>query len=139
MKGLSLTNLKYMARFAEAWPEGVIGQQLADQLPWFHNCLIIEKIKDHSTREWYIKKTIENGWSRSVLEFQIETQAHLRFGAAQTNFDRTLPAPQSDLARDLLKDPYTFDFLGLTDEVNERAIEKSLINHLRDFLIELGG
>jgi predicted nuclease of restriction endonuclease-like (RecB) superfamily len=138
MRGWSLSNLKYMARFAEAWPEGVIGQQLADQIPWFHNCSIIEQVKDRPTREWYIKKTIENGWSRSILELQIETQAHLRLGAAQNNFDRTLAAPQSDLARDLLKDPYTFDFLGLTDAVNERAIETGLITHLRDFLVELG-
>jgi predicted nuclease of restriction endonuclease-like (RecB) superfamily len=138
MRGWSLSNLKYMARFAQAWPEGVIGQQLADQIPWFHNCSIIEQVKDRPTREWYIKKTIENGWSRSVLELQIETQAHLRLGAAQNNFDRALTSPQSDLARDLLKDPYTFDFLGLTDAANERAIENGLITHLRDFLVELG-
>lgn len=138
MKGLSLTNLKYMAMYAEAWPDGSIGHQPGDQIPWKHNCLLIERIKDRPTREWYIKKTIENGWSRSVLELQIETHAHLRFGAAQNNFERTLPAPQSDLARDLLKDPYTFDFLGLTEAANERVIEKGLVNHLRDFLIELG-
>jgi predicted nuclease of restriction endonuclease-like (RecB) superfamily len=138
MRGWSLSNLKYMARFAEAWPDGVIGQQLADQIPWFHNCSIIEQVKDRPTREWYIKKTIENGWSRSVLELQIETHAHLRLGAAQNNFDRALTAPQSDLARDLLKDPYTFDFLGLTDAANERTIENGLIIHLRDFLVELG-
>lgn len=138
MKGLSLTNLKYMAMYAEAWPDGAIGHQPGDQIPWKHNCLLIEKIKDRSTREWYIKKTVEHGWSRSILEMQIESQAHRRFGAAQTNFERTLPAPQSDLARDLLKDPYAFDFLGLTDAANERAIEKGLVQHLRDFLIELG-
>lgn len=138
MRGLSLSNLKYMARFAEAWPDGLFGQQLADQIPWFHNCVIVEKLKDRQIREWYIKKTIENGWSRSVLELQIETAVHLRLGAAQHNFERTLPSPQSDLARDVMKDPYTFDFLGITDASNERHIEKSLINHLRDFLIELG-
>jgi predicted nuclease of restriction endonuclease-like (RecB) superfamily len=138
MRGWSLSNLKYMAMFAEAWPEGAIGHQLGDQIPWKHNCLIIEQVKDRPTREWYIKKTIENGWSRSVLELQIETQAHLRLGAAQNNFDRALTSPQSDLARDLLKDPYTFDFLGLTDAANERAIENGLITHLRDFLVELG-
>lgn len=138
MKGFSQSNLKYMARFAEAWPDGVIGQQLADQLPWFHNCVLIEKLKDRPTREWYIKKTIENGWSRSVLEMQIESQAHLRVGAAQTNFSATLPAQQSDLARDILKDPYTFEFLGILDPTNERTIERALIDHLKDFLIELG-
>lgn len=138
MKGLSLTNLKFMARFAEAWEEDSIGHQLGAQIPWRHNITIIDQIKDRSTREWYIKKTIEQGWSRSVLEMQIESQAHLRLGAAQTNFESTLPAPQSDLARDLLKDPYAFDFLGLLDPTNERTIEKALIHHLKDFLIELG-
>lgn len=138
MKGLSLTNLKFMARFAEAWEEDSIGHQLGAQIPWRHNITIIDQIKDRSTREWYIKKTIEQGWSRSVLEMQIESQAHLRLGAAQTNFESTLPAPQSDLARDLLKDPYAFDFLGLLDPTNERTIEKALIRHLKDFLIELG-
>ncbi len=138
MRGFSLTNLKSMARFAEAWEEGSIGHQLGAQIPWRHNVTIIDQVKDHSTREWYIKKTIENGWSRSVLELQIETQAHLRLGAAQTNFERALPAPQSDLARDLLKDPYTFDFLGLTDATNERTIEHGLIANLRNFLVELG-
>jgi predicted nuclease of restriction endonuclease-like (RecB) superfamily len=138
MKGLSLTNLKFMARFAEAWEEDSIGHQLGAQIPWRHNITIIDQIKDRPTREWYIKKTIEQGWSRSVLEMQIESQAHLRLGAAQTNFKSTLPAPQSDLARDLLKDPYAFDFLGLLDPTNERTIEKALIHHLKDFLIELG-
>ena len=146
MRGLSHTNLKYMAMFAEAWPRPSIGHQAGDQLgyelagqiPWKHNCLIIEQVKDRPTREWYIKKTIENGWSRSILELQIENQVHLRVGASQNNFDRTLPLPQSDLARDIVKDPYTFDFLGITDASNERAIEKALIARLRDFLIELG-
>lgn len=138
MKGLSLTNLKYMAQFAEAWPAAAIGQQLVDQLPWGQNIVLMTQLPDRPLREWYAKKTMEHGWSRSILEMQIESQAHRRFGAAQTNFERTLPAPQSDLARDLLKDPYAFDFLGLTDATNERAIEKGLIQHLRDFLIELG-
>ena len=138
MRGLSLTNLKYMATFAETWSERAIGQQLVDQLPWGQNILIMTRISDRPTREWYIKKTLENGWSRSILEMQIESQVHLRLGAAQHNFERTLPAPQSELARDLMKDPYAFDFLGITDASTERHIEKSLINHLRDFLIELG-
>ena len=138
MSGLSLSNLKYMSRFAQAWPEGAIGQQAVDQLPWGQNIAIFTLIADRPTREWYIKKTIENGWSRSILELQIENQVHLRVGASQNNFDRTLPSPQSDLARDIVKDPYTFDFLGITDASNERAIEKALIARLRDFLIELG-
>lgn len=138
MTGLSPTNLKYMRRFAETWPQNAIGQQLVDQLPWGHNIQIMVRLPDQQTREWYIKQTIENGWSRSVLEYQIETQLHARIGMAQHNFERTLPSPQSELARDIVKDPYAFDFLGITDAVHERAIEKGLINNLRDFLIELG-
>jgi predicted nuclease of restriction endonuclease-like (RecB) superfamily len=138
MRGLSPRNIKYMRAFAEAWPEEPFVQQAAAQIPWFHNCTLLDKIKDRPTREWYIKKTIENGWSRAILEMQIESQAHRRVGAAQTNFARTLPAPQSDLARDIIKDPYAFDFLGITDASNERAIEKALVERLRDFLLELG-
>ena len=78
MKGLSRTNLSYMRAFANAWGDEAIVQQLAGQLPWFHNCTIIDQVKDRSTREWHIKKTIGNGWSRSVLEMQIETLAQLR-------------------------------------------------------------
>lgn len=138
MKGLSLRNLKYMRAFAESWPDKSIVQQLGAQIPWRHNCLIIEQLKTPELRKWYIQQTIANGWSRAALEYQIETQLHNRLGQAQNNFERTLPAPQSELARDLVKDPYAFDFLGLTDAVNERSIEKALVNHLRDFLIELG-
>ena len=138
MKGLSPRNLVYMQTFANAWSGDEVTQQAIAQLPWGHHCTLLDKLKGRPVREWYIKKTTEHGWSRSILEMQIESQAHRRFGAAQTNFERTLPAPQSDLARDLLKDPYAFDFLGLTDAANERAIEKGLIQHLRDFLIELG-
>ena len=138
MSGLSRTSLLYMRSFAMAWEDEAIVHQLGGQIPWKHNCTIIDQIKDSPTRVWYIKKTIENGWSRSVLVMQIESQAHLRLGAAQTNFVNTLPAPQSDLARDLIKDPYVFDFLGLLEPTNERQIEKALINNLKDFLIELG-
>lgn len=138
MTGLSPRNMKYMRTFAEAWQEEAIVQQLVAQLPWGHNVRLLDLVKDSPTREWYIRQTIANGWSRSVLELQIESQAHLRVGAAQTNFSRTLPNSQSDLAKELLKDPYTFDFLGLLEPTNERTIERALINNLKDFLIELG-
>ena len=138
MKGLSPRSLVYMQTFAGAWPSDPIAQQLVAQIPWGHHCTLMDKLTDRPTREWYIRQTIANGWSRSVLELQIESQAHLRVGAAQTNFSRTLPNPQSDLAKELLKDPYTFDFLGLLEPTNERTIERALINHLKDFLIELG-
>ena len=95
MRGFSRTNLLYMRAFSSAWPEEAIVHQLGGQIPWRHNCVIVDQVKDRPTREWYIRKTIENGWSRSVLELQIETAAHRRVGAAQTNFDRALPSPQS--------------------------------------------
>jgi predicted nuclease of restriction endonuclease-like (RecB) superfamily len=138
MKGLSRSNLLYMRSFAEAWPDDQIVQQLAGQLPWFHNVILFTRLKDSSEREWYARKTVENGWSRAILEAQIETEAHKRQGKAITNFERTLPAPQSELAQQVLKDPYTFDFLTLHDDAVERDLERGLLAHLKEFMVELG-
>lgn len=136
MKGFSKTNLKYMKRFAESYP--AIGQQAVDQLPWGHNIALMTKLKDPEMREWYTKACIEFGWSRAVLEMQIETRLHERQGSAPNNFQATLPKPQSDLARQVLKDPYNFDFLSLHDAAVERDLENGLLNHLKDFMLELG-
>ena len=136
MKGFSRTNLKYMRMFAQAYPE--FGQQPVDQLPWGHNMVLITKVKDPTEREWYIRTCIEHGWSRAVLLHQIDSDLYHRRGKALTNFQQTLPAPQSDLALELVKDPYSFDFLGLTDDITERQLEESLLEHLRRFLLELG-
>jgi len=138
MKGFSRTNLLYMRSFAENHPDYEFVQQVAGQIPWFHNCVILDKVKDPIEREFYITKTIENGWSRNVLEIQIETGLYLRQGKAITNFELTLPKPQSDLAQQLLKSPYNFDFLGLTDEAHERDIEQAMMRHVREYLLELG-
>jgi predicted nuclease of restriction endonuclease-like (RecB) superfamily len=138
MKGFSPRNLKYMRSFAEAWPDEQFVQQVAAQLPWFHNCVLLDKVKEPSDREWYARKAIENGWSRNILVHQIESNLHRRMGEAQTNFARTLPSPQSELAQQVLKDPYTFDFLSLGEEAHERDLERSLLEHLRAFLLELG-
>ncbi len=138
MRGFSRTNLLYMRAFSQAWPEETIVQQLAGQLPWFHNCTILDKIKDQAERLWYIQAAIENGWSRNVLVIQIEAGLHARQGKALTNFKRTLPAPQSDLAQQLLKDPYNFDFLTLAEDAHEREIETGLVEHIQKFLVELG-
>lgn len=138
MKGLSRTNVLYMRAFAEAWPDPEIVQQLVGQLPWGHNVRLLDKVSDAATREWYARKTIENGWSRAILEVQIESGAHKRQGKAITNFEQTLPAPQSDLAQQVLKDPYTFDFLTLHDDAVERDLERGLLAHLKDFMVELG-
>lgn len=138
MKGLSRSNILYMRAFAEAWPEEQIVQQLAGQLPWFHNVILITRLKEPTTREWYARKTIEHGWSRAILEAQIETKLHTRQGKAITNFERTLPAPQSELAQQILKDPYSFDFLTLHDKAVERDLERGLLAHLKEFMVELG-
>jgi predicted nuclease of restriction endonuclease-like (RecB) superfamily len=138
MQGFSPRNLKYMRAFAAAWPDEAIVQQLAAQIPWFHNCILLDKLKDPTERAWYVHQTIAQGWSRNVLVHQIESGLYRRQGQALTNFDRTLPAPQSDLAQQLLKDPYNFDFLTLSADARERDLERGLLAHLRDFLLELG-
>nr|WP_202901589.1 DUF1016 N-terminal domain-containing protein [Bryobacter aggregatus] len=98
MQGFSTRNLKYMRAFADAWPEESIVQQAAAQLPWFHNCTLVNKVKDPAERLWYVHAAIEHGWSRNILVLQIEQGLFHRQGKAITNFERTLPAPQSDLA-----------------------------------------
>jgi len=138
MKGFSRTNLLYMRAFAEAWPDEAFVQQAAGQMPWFHNCLILDRLKTPEHRMWYIEQTLANGWSRNVLALQIDSRLHERLGKAPTNFAATLPAPQSDLARQLIKDPYNFDFLSLGKEAQEREIETALVEHIRGFLLELG-
>jgi len=138
MHGFSPRNLKYMRAFAEAWPDEQIVQQAAAQLPWFHNCVLLDKVKDPVERTWYIQQAIQNGWSRNVLVLQIESRLYRRQGKATTNFPATLPKPQSDLAQQVIKDPYNFDFLTLTNEAQERDLERGLLAHLRQFLIELG-
>jgi predicted nuclease of restriction endonuclease-like (RecB) superfamily len=124
MKGFSPRNLKYMRAFAEAWPDEAFVQQAVAQIPWGHNVRILDHVKDPRNREWYVRATLQHSWSRDVLVHQIESGLHKRAGVAVTNFERTLPPPQSDLAQQITKDPYTFDFLMLA--------------HLRDFLLELG-
>ncbi len=138
MKGFSPRNLKYMRAFADAYADEQFVQQVAAQIPWFHNCKLLDKVRDTQEREFYIRQTIQHGWSRAVLELQIESNLYRRQGTATTNFERTLPAPQSDLARQLLKDPYNFDFLTLGEETHERDLERELVEHIRKFLLELG-
>lgn len=138
MKGFSSRNLKYMRALAEAYPDEEFVQQVAAQIPWFHNCVILDKINHFAEREWYIRKTIEQGWSRNVMVHQIESGLYQRQGKSQTNFTRTLPAPQSELAQQFLKDPYNFDFLTLGDQAHERDLERGLLGHIRSFLLELG-
>ena len=138
MKGFSPRNLKYMRAFAEAWPDAEFVQAVLAQLPWYHQLALLDKLTSPEARRWYVSKAIEHNWSRNVLVMQIETRLRERNGAAVTNFDASLPKPQSDLARESLKDPYRFDFLGLTGEAQEREIEHALVKHVTDFLLELG-
>lgn len=107
-------------------------------IPWFHNVILIQKVKDRATRLWYARQSAQNGWSRNVLALQIGSELHKRQGKAVTNFAHTLPKPQSDLAQQITKDPYLFDFLGLRNDANERAVETGLLKHVEKFLLELG-
>ncbi|HOY64392.1 MAG TPA: PDDEXK nuclease domain-containing protein [bacterium] len=112
--------------------------QLVSEIPWGHNIILFQRIKFPAERLWYVRQTLEHGWSRAVLEHQIESGLYERQGKAVTNFDAALPPPQSDLARQTLKDPYVFDFLTIDSEARERELHRDLVTHIRDFLIELG-
>lgn len=150
-KGLSPRNLRYMRDFALAWPELSILQQVAAitdkppilqqpvaKLPWGHNCLILDKLKTRDERLFYAGKAVEFGWSRNVLAHQIELHLFDRIGKLPNNFSETLPAIQSDLARELFKDPYKFDFFQLSEEAKERDLENALVDHISHFLVEMG-
>jgi predicted nuclease of restriction endonuclease-like (RecB) superfamily len=108
------------------------------QVTWAHNLILMQKVKALPTRLWYARQAFEHGWGRDLLSLQIQSRAHERQGRAVTNFQRTLPPPQSDLAAQLLKDPYVFDFLTLEKPFHERELETGLLRHLQDFLVELG-
>ncbi len=139
MQGWSVTNLKRMRLFAECYPEK--RPRVVDQLPWGTLSTLLHRIKDTAQRIWYAEQTLLHGWSRTILELQIESGLYDRQAENEkkiTNFAEHLPQPQSDLARDMLKDPYKFDFLTLQDKAHEREIERALVSHIRDFLLELG-
>ena len=141
LKGFSRSNLLYMRAFADNWPDfadDVIVQQAVGQIPWGHNLVLLSKIKEKQQRLNYAMLVQQHGWSRNVLVHQIESQVLHRQGQATTNFAQTLPAPQSELAQQTLKDPYIFDFLSLGMAAHERDIEKALTQHISQFLLELG-
>lgn len=138
MKGFSTRNLKYMRAFAEAYPDEAMVHQLGAQIPWKHNCTILDKLKDTEQRIWYIQQTVENGWSRSVLTHQIDSGLYDRQGDALTNFDLTLPSAQSDLAQSLIKSEYNLEFLDIQAKTHERELERALVEHMQKFLLELG-
>ena len=138
MTGLSARNLAYMRAFAEAYPDRQIVQQVVAQLPWGHNVRLLDTLRGADERLWYARQAVEHGWSRAVLVHQIESGLIHRQGKAITNFAQTLPAPQSDLARELMKDPYSFEFLGIATNVSERELERGLLENLRSLILELG-
>ena len=138
MGGLSARNLLSMSLFAAAYPRGPIAKQPVSQLPWGHIIRLLQMVKDPAARELYIREAIAHGWSRSTLETQIQGQLHLRAGKALHNFARTMPPAESDLAAQLFKDPYLFDFLGTADPRREAEVEQALLDHVQRFLLELG-
>lgn len=136
--GFSARNLRYMKAFAESYPDPAILQATPAKLTWYHNCTLLDKVKNTEERHWYALQTIENGWSRDVLVHQIESHLFERQGKSTTNFRSTLPHPESELAQQILKDPYSFEFLEIGHELVERNLERGLLENLRDFLLELG-
>lgn len=138
MSGRSPRNLGYMRAFAEAFPDEGIVQQGVAQLPWGHVVRLIEAVKSPDQRLWYASQATEQVWNRNVLVHQIESGLYARQGRALTNFARTLPAPQSDLAQQIIKDPYSLEFLSVAHEISERELERGLLEHLRALILELG-
>jgi predicted nuclease of restriction endonuclease-like (RecB) superfamily len=138
MTGLSTRNLRYMRDFAREWPDRAMLQRLVAQLPWGHNITLLEQLDDPAMREWYARSAIEYGWSRDVLLNQIMSQLHARQGVAPTNFERLLPAADSELMQQATKDPYALEFLTITGDAHERDVEQAMIDQLDRFLRELG-
>lgn len=138
MQGLSPRNLKYMRAFAAAWPDRQIVQGVLAQTTWYHNIALLDKLNDPDARLWYARMAREEGWSRNVLVLHIERRLYERQGKAITNFPATLPSTASDMAVQVFKDPYLFDFLGTANPRREREIEQALTEHIQRFLLELG-
>ncbi|MEY2689717.1 MAG: hypothetical protein RL375_3916, partial [Pseudomonadota bacterium] len=138
MKGFSARNLKYMRAFAQAWPEAEFVQEVLAQLPWYHQLTLLDKLGSRDERIWYAQKAITHGWSRNVMWHHISTGLQARTGQAVSNFAQRLPAPDSELIQQTLKDPYLFDFLGLSTEAQERDIESAMTRHVTRMLMELG-
>ena len=139
-KGYSVRNLKYMAKFAQTYPDREFVQQVVAQIPWGHNLVLLDKISEPEERRWYLATCQKNGWSRSVLIHQIESGLYQRQVLADkvSNFERRLPSPQSELAVQTMKDPYIFDFIPFQEDMVERDIEQALVRDVTKLLLELG-
>jgi predicted nuclease of restriction endonuclease-like (RecB) superfamily len=138
VEGFSPRNLKYMRTLAEAWPDPAMVPQRVALLPWGHLRLLLDRVKEPETRQWYLQAALEHGWSRDILAHMVKGRLHERQAKALTNFAAVLPPAGSDLAEQVLRDPYNFDFLTLSHPVQERALERGLLIHLRDLMLELG-
>lgn len=138
MSGFSPRNIKYMRKFAESWPDFEIVQRVVAQIPWRTNISLMDKLKDEESRIWYAYKVIENGWSKTILDLQIETRLMERSGRSVNNFPAALPPEDSDMVNQVFKDPYLFDFLGTDMPRREIEIERQLTEHIQSFLLELG-
>lgn len=138
--GYSVRNLKYMAKLAENYPDEEFVQQVVAQIPWGHNVILLDKFSDNTYREWYARETLKNGWSRNVLVHQIESKLYERQVLADkiTNFEAKLPAAESELALQTIKDPYVFDFIPFKEDMVERDIENALVKDVTALLLELG-
>lgn len=139
MKGFSVTNLKYMRRFADTWTEpSSIGQRPVDQLPWGQVIDLITKLDEHELRDWYASKSVFHGWSRPMLTHQIATRLHERAAAAPSNFAGALDPADSDQAQEMTKDPYALQFLAVDGDASERELEQRMIDRLLETMRELG-
>ena len=139
MKSFSTRNMKRMLQFYKEYSDESSKVPLpVAQIPWTHNIILIEKIKDKKLRYWYIQKVLENGWSKDVMSLMIKSELHKREGSLVSNFQNILPSNESDLVQQSFKDPYRFDFLTITEPFRERELENSLIKNMEKFLIELG-
>lgn len=139
MKGFSRTNVYNMRAFAAAWNrEEPIVQTPSGQLSWSHNVVLLNKLDDHELRRWYASRAVQHGWSVAALEHQILTSLHTRTGAAPNNLEARLPGEGTDLAREVAKDPLVLDFLGLTEEAQEHAMEEAMTLRLAQTLAEFG-
>ena len=138
MKGFSTRNLISMRGFAETYRDPAIVKQVVSQLPWGQVLRLLQLVKDASARLWYARASVREGWGRSTLEMQVRAKAHLRHGKAVNNFGATLSPVESDVAAQVFKDPYLFDFLGTADPRREREVEQALVDHIQRFLLELG-
>ncbi len=138
MKGLSPRNLKYMRAFAEAYPNEAFVQVPLAQISWYHHITLLDKVKEEKIRYWYIEQAYQNGWSRNVMVHKIEAKMHEKTKILPNNFNHTLPNTQSDLALQIFKDEYIFDFVALDELQYERELEKELVKNITEFLLELG-